>query len=121
MEALEPDAILISETDRHTFTLWYLRYARRRRTDIAVLDADLLHFPWYRTNARHVHPDVFLVDATVPEIESQCESCSPLIALIEGNRDARPIYLTDLNPRLEDRYRLSPQGPLYRLLGPREG
>ena len=53
-----PRALLISQADRHTFALWAYRYALAdtlavegggpARSDFAVVDLDLLAFPWYR-------------------------------------------------------------------------
>lgn len=42
-------AILMTETDRHTFALWGYCYGLgASRTDVTVVDLDLLVFPWYR-------------------------------------------------------------------------
>lgn len=117
LEGVEPDAILISQTDPHTFTLWYFRYAERRRTDVAVFDADLLPFKWYRVNAGHVHPDVAIPDEYVPAVGSP----TYLLSFIEQNWNNHPIYLTDPSSPVEHRYRLSQEGPVHRVMGLREG
>jgi hypothetical protein len=41
-------AVLLTEQDKYTFTLWYFRYARGQRPDVTVVDRDLLAMPWYR-------------------------------------------------------------------------
>jgi hypothetical protein len=108
---------LISQTDPYTFTLCYFRYAERRRTDVAVFDADLLHFEWYRVNAGHVHPDVAIPDGYVQAIGS----ATYLTSLIEQNWQTHPVYLTDPSSPVEHRYRLSQEGPVHRVMGLREG
>ena len=41
------DAILLSQQDTHTFSLWYFRYALGYRSDVAVVDRHLLGYDWY--------------------------------------------------------------------------
>lgn len=42
------EAIVVTETDAHTFTLWYATEALNRRPDVAVIDQDLWGYPSYR-------------------------------------------------------------------------
>ncbi|RLC78069.1 MAG: hypothetical protein DRI61_10445 [Chloroflexi bacterium] len=42
------NAVLVTDRDEHTFTLWYFRYALRLREDVVVVDRDLLRYNWYR-------------------------------------------------------------------------
>jgi hypothetical protein len=46
-------AILLTEQDAHTFTLWYFRYTRGQRPDVTVVDRDMLAMPWYRATIAH--------------------------------------------------------------------
>ena len=48
LSAAPPNAILVTERDAHTFTLWYARDVLQRRTDVVVLDRDLWQFESYR-------------------------------------------------------------------------
>jgi hypothetical protein len=48
LEQAPPKAVLLTVQDRHTFTLWYFHYARGQRSDVTVVDRDLLAMPWYR-------------------------------------------------------------------------
>jgi len=121
LEGLEPDAVLISRTDPHTFTLWYLRYAERMRTDVAVFDADLLRFDWYRENASHVHPHIAMSGATSAAMDASSGLSPHLAHLIESNWDGHPVYVTDPSLQMEQRYRLSDQGLVHRVVGFREG
>lgn len=42
------EAILLTEGDATTFTLWYLQEVEDQRPDIAVIDRNLFGFGWYR-------------------------------------------------------------------------
>jgi hypothetical protein len=104
-EVLEPSAIVIADTDPHTFTLWYFSYVVDERPDVVVLNETLLEYPWYRNNIRLLHPQVSVPDGDM----------DVLTHLIESNRGRHPIYLTDQDAGLSERYAFSSQGPLYRL------
>jgi hypothetical protein len=47
MRQAPPDALIYTETDRHTFSLWYGRFVRGDRPDVTIIDRGLLGFPWY--------------------------------------------------------------------------
>jgi hypothetical protein len=42
-----PTAILITQEDAQTFTLWYYRFLEGQRPDIAIVDARMAGYPWY--------------------------------------------------------------------------
>lgn len=112
LASLDPQAILISQTDPHTFALWYFRYTEGKRPDVTVLDGDLLQYEWYRGNVAQLPVQITLGAGKKP-LSSQ------ILALIEGNVDRYPIYLTDPDMQVRARYRLSREGPLYRVVGRR--
>lgn len=49
MQAAPASAILLTNDDRATFSLWYFRYVLGRRADTLIIDQGLLAFDWYRT------------------------------------------------------------------------
>jgi hypothetical protein len=104
-EVVEPSAIVIADTDPHTFALWYFSYVVGERPDVVVLNRTLLAYSWYRDNIRRLHPQVSIPSGGV----------DVLTHLIESNRARHPIYLTDYEPGSLARYSFSPRGPLYRL------
>ena len=55
-----PDALLLTDGDRTTFTLWYMHFVEAQRPDLIVADVNLFAFDWYRTRlSRHYHePDL---------------------------------------------------------------
>ncbi len=104
-ETFDPSAIVIADTDPHTFTLWYFSYVVGGRPDVAVLNKTLLGYPWYRNNMRLLYPQV-----SIPN-----DGVEALIHLIESNRADHPIYLTDNAPGLLAQYPFSRRGSLYQL------
>jgi len=107
---LQPNAIVIADTDQHTFTLWYFAYVVGERPDVAVLNRALLQYAWYRDNVRLTYPQIVMPsNSNDPTIQ--------LIGVIEGNSTRFPIYLTEYDPQIMVRYPFSRQGSLYRLGG----
>jgi len=104
-EVLEPSAIVIADTDRHTFALWYFSYVVGKRPDVVVLNRTLLGYSWYRDNVRLLYPQIALPSG----------SRDAFTGLIESNRSRHAIYLTDRDPGLLTHYSFSRRGPLYRL------
>jgi hypothetical protein len=47
LEHAPPRAVLLTEQDAHTFSLWYMQYALGQRPDVVVVDLDLLEYDWY--------------------------------------------------------------------------
>jgi len=111
LRTLPANAIIITDTDAHTFALWYFHYAERIRPDVAVLNATLLQYDWYREGIRRLYPQL-----AVPSPGS--ELVSPVVALIDSNIGSYPTYLTDPNPQLEAHHRLSRQGSGYQVMMP---
>lgn len=54
-----PRAILLSTTDRQTFSLWYCRQVQGLRPDVAVVDEGLMAFEWYRDRLQQTQPDLW--------------------------------------------------------------
>ncbi len=104
-QILEPAAIVIADTDRHTFALWYFSYVVGKRPDVVVLNRTLLGYSWYRDNVRLLYPQILLPSG----------SRDAFTGLIESNRSRHAIYLTDRDPGLLTHYSFSRRGPLYRL------
>ena len=118
LDSVAPEAIVVSQTDAHTFSLWYRRYAQGRRNDVAILDDGLLHHAWYRRNTAQLHPRIALgAPPTGASGETSPASSFSLGSFIAENLERYPIYLTDPDAQTHSRYTLSPEGPVYRVLG----
>jgi hypothetical protein len=48
MQASPPHAVLLTDDDRATFTLWYFQYVLKQRADTIIMDKGLLVFDWYQ-------------------------------------------------------------------------
>ncbi|MDP1545345.1 MAG: DUF2723 domain-containing protein [Anaerolineales bacterium] len=49
MQAAPANAVLLTDDDRATFTLWYFQYVLGQRADMVIMDKGLLAFDWYQT------------------------------------------------------------------------
>ena len=54
---VSPQALLVSDDDKTTFSLWYWQ-ALGHRTDVVVVDSRLLHYQWYRDHLTQQYPDL---------------------------------------------------------------
>jgi hypothetical protein len=52
------NAILLTPGDQTIFTLWYLQHVEEQRSDLILMDANLLAFDWYRARLANRYPDV---------------------------------------------------------------
>ncbi len=102
------DAVIIADTDAHIFSLWYVRYVEADEPEAAVVAKGLFHYQWYRDTLTRHHPEIY-----VPTGED--DPYALLFALIDANLPTRPIYLTDPDDLILDRYSHSRVGSLYRL------
>lgn len=137
-----PNAIIITrQWDFMCSAAWYLQTVERYRTDVAVIDKELLRRTWYAPYLTQIYPDAMkgaqpAIDSYMPwlrsfeydneafmrekrnAVEIQRRFVDVLNAIIETN-PTRPIYIT---PELfgEERgfavgYKALPVGPLVRL------
>jgi len=54
------NALIFTEGDRDTFSLWYFHFALGQRPDVAVIVNPLLGFTWYRAVLHSTDPDLRL-------------------------------------------------------------
>lgn len=52
------DAIIITTGDFATFSLWYLQHVEGQRSDVVIIDSNLLAFDWYRSRLAHANPSL---------------------------------------------------------------
>lgn len=105
LETVDREAIIISDDDRYTFTLWYFIYVLGKRPDVTVLDARLLRWAWYRQNLDAFYPDVN-AEALDPKLRW---SVGTLLGEMEHGRR---LYLT-YEILLPSGYILVPHGTLF--------
>jgi hypothetical protein len=102
---LPEGAILISASDGHTFSLWYMQQVRGVRPDVLVLDRDLAPYDWYWRGLERRYSDLSWLAVW---------SASWLEGFVEANLD-RGVYLADEDPGLMERYEARPAGALWEL------
>jgi hypothetical protein len=78
LDRAAPSALILVDDDRHTFALWYARYALGQRPDVAIVNVRLLHYDWYQASLAKAHPDL--------------ERASRLESLIQRNIGRHPVY-----------------------------
>ncbi len=107
LQTASPGALLISAHDAHTFTLAYLQWVESRGTNFVVVDADLLPYSWYQRQLVQQYPS--LLEGELADVDR----------LITGHLARGEVYLTTPQEGLAARWRLEPQGVLWRVVGPR--
>jgi len=102
LAVLPEGAALVTLQDRHTFALWYALYAQNRRPDLLVVDGDLYVEPWYRAQVAR---------------QAQLDSPPPVafLGLLRMLAEERPVYASANRIDLARHYRLTPEGPIWRL------
>jgi hypothetical protein len=58
---LQPKAIVVSNRDETTFSLWY-RQALGERPDVVVIDKRLLAYDWYQHHLAQLYPDLDMAE-----------------------------------------------------------
>jgi hypothetical protein len=97
LAALPPRAVLLSDSDAHTFSLWYGQEVLGLRPDVAVVDLRLLQWGWYRATLARRHPDLPLTSETTEAV---------VLDLLRAAQQGRPLYAADRSavvlPYLDD-------------------
>jgi hypothetical protein len=114
LQAVEPDALIVSEYDGRTFALWFYKATEFRRTHphLAVVYKYLLVWPWYQRQIAHAYPTL-----SVPPYPGSMDAM--MNRLISRNIRKMPVYLVRRDPELLPIFVAEPAGygpdPLYRV------
>jgi hypothetical protein len=82
LHSVDSGAVILTNRDATTFSLWYAWQALNQRPDVVVVDERLLDWEWYRESIDLTYPGLHLVDPTsVAEDELQ-----------RGQAAGRPVY-----------------------------
>lgn len=101
LQRVPSGAVIVTNSDAQTFALWYGRYGLAWRSDVAVVNSNLLAYAWYRQTLSQTHSNLRLLD----------EANQPLTTLstfIDGNFSSSPIYLASGQPFRVAGYHLKP-------------
>jgi len=103
LDIVEPGGIIITNTDKTTFALWYSAWGNQQLQTIApdaiVINHSLYQFDWYQRLQGDLYPHVPGVDESVR-------------VLLEANDGQRPVYFTEEIPEFTDQ-RATKIGPLW--------
>lgn len=102
------DAVIIAGTDAHVFSLWYLLYVEAAAPEAAVVAEGLYDYEWYKDTLLRQHPQLAIPRSTADPYDQ-------LFGFIDANLPRRPVFLTDPDDRILDRYEHTQVGTLYRL------
>jgi hypothetical protein len=100
LQSLDPQAVLLTQTDEQTFSLWYARDVLGLRPDVLVLDVRLLLWSWYGNNLRRLSPELPWPDSPPITVEQAVALTHP-----------RPVYFADP----QSGFPTIPQGNVYAL------
>lgn len=106
LQSVPSGAIIITDSDPQTFALWYGRYGLGWRSDVAVVNSNLLAYAWYRQTLSQNHANLHLMGVT------------NLATFIEENSSRSPIYLATEQPLDGADYPLNPVGNLQLVMKP---
>ncbi len=105
LEAAPQDAIVLTQIDEDSFSLWYAQFGLQQRTDLAVVALPLLQYNWYARHVVQVYPDVRLPAAMnqIPDpatISAQNERPVCIVLLSTEEKEC-PSCLMDADAMLE--------------------
>lgn len=98
VSGIELDAVIVADTDPHVFSLWYWRYVQEPESTVDVVAEGLLEYPWYQRQLLRRSPGLLPAGAL--------SGGAGLIGLLDVNVGKRPVYLTDPDLSVAERYRL---------------
>jgi hypothetical protein len=80
------NAILLTPGDQTIFTLWYFQHVEGQRSDLIIIDANLVAFDWYRARLAKHYPDVMGLEE------------DNVLGLRQMNQGKRPFCTATLEP-----------------------
>ena len=80
------DAILLTPGDQTIFSLWYYQHVEGQRSDLILIDANLLAFDWYRERLANQYPTIDGLDM------------DDAVRLRNLNEGKRPFCMATLDP-----------------------
>jgi hypothetical protein len=111
LEPLPPESLLLTRGDLVTNATRYLQTCDGVRTDVVILDQELLTKPWYVARAAREHPDLRFPGAVYDPARADGFS---MRAFLDANIDTRPIAVypewKSGDPSIDGVYELTPRG-----------
>ncbi len=107
-QAVGDGALVLAREDADVFPLWYQREVKAPGSRVMVVAPPLLQYQWYWDQLRQREP------GRVPAVDPGAWEAR-LLALVEANLGAHPVYLTYEEPLLTERYSVVSEGVVYRV------
>ena len=102
-----PDgSVVLSNSERNVFSLWYMRYVERPERDVAVIAVPLLQFDWYLHDIHLLFPD------RVPDMPVT-DTLQTLNRIVEHNDGRSKVFFTFSSQFLSDSFNLEQSGRIY--------
>ena len=114
---LSKNALFISKGDIQTNTARYLINCEGFRTDIKIIDRELLRFPWFKRIAQKDYPNVTLPG---PLLHPKIHGAYNLKMLLDANREKFPLFLTTFTKqekyeKWKEGYDVKPFGYIFKV------
>jgi hypothetical protein len=107
MDTVPDGSIVLSNSEKSVFSLWYMRYVERPERDVAVIAVPLLQFDWYLRDVNRMFPD------RVPEM-SGVDGVEAVSRIVAHNEGGGGVYFTFTNRALAAAYKLDQVGTVFR-------
>lgn len=102
-EVLPDGSVVVSNSERNVFSLWYMRYVDRPERDIAVIAAPLLQFDWYRRDTNRLFPE------RIPLIDNS-DIVEVIRQVVEHKNGGTRVFLTFWNAAIANATELTSVG-----------
>jgi hypothetical protein len=70
MSVAPKHAIIFTDGDNDSFTLWYYHYVLKERPDIAVIVTNLLPYQWYRDTLKNTYPALIIPNSMSDSLQT---------------------------------------------------
>jgi hypothetical protein len=114
MDALPPDAVVVTQGDNDVYALWYQQMVLGQRGDVAIVGGNFLFQGWYAKHLEHADRSAVPVRVT-PRPPAQYKAIwdAALVhnAIAPVLREGRPLFMTSLDPLLADFFKVTPVMP----------
>ena len=91
IENIPPKSVILANTDKEVFSLWYAQYILNPEHDIKVIALPLMQYDWYRSQIKLLFPN------NIPEI-SEYDLSNNVYDIVEyNNSNGVVVYTTTYN------------------------
>ena len=91
IENITPKSVILANTDKEVFSLWYAQHILNPEHDIKVIALPLMQYDWYRSQIKLLFPN------NIPEI-SEYDLSNNVYDIVEyNNSNGVVVYTTTYN------------------------